>query len=168
MNGTGQGFACRISKFLFLYPGSGFTSPCPKETGNLPSVRESPTCPLRSDGCLLLCPSAPGDAAALTPGLSLLPTSLESAHCLSIFLCYPCFLFGQKTREENSSTSSQGKNSLMPPERRLNPSVGDFEMRFFHIIRISNRVFPRVWQEAVFLPAGKGYLRESGGSPGDR
>ena len=39
MNGTGQGFACRISKFLFLYPGSGFTSPCPKETGNLPSVR---------------------------------------------------------------------------------------------------------------------------------
>jgi hypothetical protein len=84
MDGTVQGFACRLSKFLFLYPGSGFTSPCPKEMGNHPSAKESPICPLGRDGCLLLCPSAPGDAAALTPGLSLLPTSLESAHCLSI------------------------------------------------------------------------------------
>jgi hypothetical protein len=97
MNGTGQGFACLLSKFLFLYPGSRFTSPCPNETGNLPSVRESPTCPLGRDGCFLLSPSAPGDAAALTPGLPLLLTSLESAHCLSIFWCTPCFLFGQLT-----------------------------------------------------------------------
>jgi hypothetical protein len=96
VDGTGQGFACSLSKFLFLYPGSGFTSPCPKETGNLPSARESPTCPLRRDGCLLLCPSAPGDAAALTPGLSLLPTSLESAHCLSIF-CATHVSYSNKT-----------------------------------------------------------------------
>jgi hypothetical protein len=95
MDGTDQGFACRLGMFLFLYPGSKFTSPCPKETGNLPPARESPNCPWRRDGCHLLCPSAPGDAAALTPGLSLLPTSLESAPCLSIFWFTPCFLCGQ-------------------------------------------------------------------------
>ena len=124
---------CRLSMLLFLYLGSGFTSPCPKETGNLPSVKESPTCPLRSDGCLLLCPSAPGDDAALTPGLSLWPTSLGSAH---------------------STPRSEARG--MPLDKLKAPSIAeglriDTERRF--LPRFKNRGLPSTRAQAEGAPS---------------
>ena len=86
MNGKGQGFACSISMFLFLYPGAGFTSPCPKKTRNLPSVRESRICPLRSDSCLLLCQSDPGDAAVRP----LVPPASPSEILFPLVLPFSC------------------------------------------------------------------------------